>query len=134
MWHERVRMTEHVSAAELRQLRKKPPRVRGAQRTTVDGITFHSKREALRWQALKLLERGGVIRNLQRQVIFLLEVNGEFICRYIADFTYSERVLYADRYSEEVFIVEDVKGHVTDRYRIKRALMRACHGITIRET
>lgn len=126
-----------MTPAELKRLQKKPPRVRGAQRTTIDGITFHSKGEALRFQALRLLERAGQIRNLQRQAVFLIEIRGVFVCRYIADFTYIEPPLADGRRRFDLpwtDIVEDFKGHITDAYRIKRALMLAVHGVTIRET
>lgn len=101
----------------------------GAKRTTVDGIDFPSKREANRWRQLKLLESAGRIRNLTRQRPYRFEINGTLVCRYISDFEYEE----FDS-GEWVSIVEDCKGYRTDVYRIKAKLMRACHGIEIRET
>ena len=44
----------------------------GAIKTTLDGITFDSAREASRWGQLVLLQRLGKIRDLQRQVPFRL--------------------------------------------------------------
>lgn len=44
----------------------------GNTKITVDGIQFDSKREAARYQELKLLERAGVISFLQRQTKFQL--------------------------------------------------------------
>ncbi|MBS6476088.1 MAG: DUF1064 domain-containing protein, partial [Clostridiales bacterium] len=41
-----------------------------SKKTTVDGITFDSRREAARWQELKLLERAGSITELERQVSY----------------------------------------------------------------
>ena len=41
-------------------------------KTEVDGIKFDSKREAQRYQELKLLEKGGVISNLELQPKFEL--------------------------------------------------------------
>jgi len=41
------------------------------RKTVVDGITFDSKREAARWQELKLLERAGEITELERQVEYV---------------------------------------------------------------
>jgi hypothetical protein len=41
-----------------------------AKKTVVDGITFDSQKEAQRWCELRLLEKAGVIKNLQRQVPF----------------------------------------------------------------
>lgn len=37
----------------------------------VDGRLFDSKREAARWQELKLLERAGEITELERQVEYV---------------------------------------------------------------
>ena len=98
----------------------------------LDGMTFDSKKEARRYQDLKLLERAGVIRNLQRQVKFILipsqKINGKVVereCSYKADFVYQEN---------DKTIVEDTKGFRTADYIIKRKLMLQVHGIKIIET
>ncbi|WP_416330384.1 DUF1064 domain-containing protein, partial [[Clostridium] innocuum] len=44
----------------------------GAVKTEVDGIMFDSKREASRYQELRLLEQAGEITNLRLQVPFEL--------------------------------------------------------------
>ena len=92
--------------------------------TTTDG-TFDSQKEHRRWCELKLLERGGVIRNLERQTRFRFEQNGVHICDYIADFVFFEG---------DERVCEDSKGFQTDVYRIKRKLMLAFYNIKIRET
>ena len=114
----------------------------GAKKTTVDGITFDSKKEAARYLELKMLEKGGHIQNLKRQVEFelipaqygpdIITAKGkrkrgplfERAVKYKADFTYTEN-------GEQV--VEDVKGYRTPEYKIKRKLMLKEHGIRIRE-
>ena len=106
----------------------------GAQKTEYDGIVFDSKREALRWRELALLQRAGEITDLRRQVKFILvpaqvDENGKIAERavsYVADFVYS------DARSGET-VVEDAKGMHTREYIIKRKLMRYVHGIRIRE-
>lgn len=104
---------------------------------------FDSKKEMYRYQELKLLEKAGYIKNLQRQVKFVLipaqkEVvlkNGkpklgkvlERECSYIADFMYEEN---------GKTVVEDVKGGnatKTKEYVIKRKLMLYVHGIRVIE-
>ncbi len=90
-----------------------------------DMIKFPSKGEAKRYVELLLLVRAGMIQDLELQVTFMLDVNGMLICKYIADFVYQEG-------GKEV--VEDSKGVRTPAYRLKAKLMRAVHGITIRET
>lgn len=92
--------------------------------TTVNGVRFASKREARRWLELKLLEGAGLICDLRRQVRFDLVVNELPVCAYLADFVYREG---------DAVIVEDAKGVRTREYRLKARLMRACHGIEIRE-
>lgn len=97
----------------------------GNVKTEVDGITFHSKREAARYQDLRLLERAGTIKDLQIQVPYLFELNDVKICKYFADFVYSE---------DGRQVVEDSKGKRTKDYMIKRKLMKAFFAIEIRET
>jgi hypothetical protein len=97
--------------------------------TMVDGIQFSSKKEAKRWTDLKTLLAAGLIRNLERQVTFRVEVCGKLICRYIADFTYEE-----DKHGAWSKVVEDAKGYPTPVYVMKRKLMAAVHGVEIRET
>ena len=103
-----------------------------AHKTIIDGIRFDSNREADRYCELKLLEKAGLIKNLQCQVRFELipplKKTGEKTERavfYIADFTYEEN---GD------LVVEDVKGMRTREYIIKRKLMIWRHGIWIKET
>ena len=91
----------------------------GNVRTTVDGISFHSKREAKRYEALKLLLAHGEISELKLQPRFKLRVEGVLICTYVADFEYKTAT------GKEV--VEDVKGFKTDVYRIKANLFQALY-------
>ncbi len=99
----------------------------GNQKTEVDGIKFDSKKEAMRWQHLKHLRDTGCIFGLSRQVTFSIDINGQHICKYIADF------VYANSIGE---IVEYVKSEATRKlpvYRLKKKLMKAVHGIEIVE-
>jgi len=98
-----------------------------AIRTTVDGITFASKKEAARYQELVLLEIAQEVDIMALQPKYTLEVNGTVICKYIGDF------LYYDHDKKEV-ILEDVKGVKTPVYKLKKKLMKAIHGIEIFET
>ena len=112
------------------------------------GQVFDSKKEYKRFRELSLLERAGEIKNLQRQVPYLLipeqrapstEVYkkgsragqpkpGPVLERkvvYIADFVYQEN-------GETV--VEDAKGMRTKEYVLKRKMMLYRYGIRIKET
>ena len=95
-------------------------------KTTIDGITFDSKKESARYAELKLLARSGLIQNLRLQVPYELipKQQGERAVKYIADFVYDEN-------GETV--VEDVKGVRTDVYRLKKKLMLKVHGLRIKE-
>lgn len=75
--------------------------------------------------ALKLELRAGIITDLEMQPKFDLIVNGQKVCRYIADFRYER--------NGEV-IVHDVKGMRTPVYNLKKKLMAACLNIEIFET
>lgn len=109
----------------------------GNKKTQVGGITFDSKKEAARYQELVLLERAGEIRNLVLQPAFVLTVNGMKICSYKADFRYDQ--VQRDGLGMRMMgrgmtnVVEDVKGMKTPVYRLKKKLMKACHGIEIQE-
>ena len=100
--------------------------------TEVDGITFASKKEAKRYQELKLLERAGEISNLKLQPAFPLRVHGYKIGKYIADFSYMSQSKHKP---EGSLVVEDVKSTATKTpvYSIKKKLMLAIHGINISE-
>ena len=84
-----------------------------ARKTEVGGIKFDSKKEAVRFMELQALQRGGYIRNLKRQVPFILiegyrtsSGKAERPCKYIAEFTY-HRILADGSFD---YVVEDVKG------------------------
>ena len=103
-----------------------------AQKTTVDGITYDSRKEAQRAQELRLMLKAGIISNLREQVPYELipaqkNEYGKVIERtviYKADFVYDEK---------GKTVVEDTKGVRTKEYIIKRKLMLYEYGIRIRE-
>lgn len=88
-----------------------------------DGIKFDSKKEALRYKELKLMERAKEITGLALQPRYELipkyiDNKGNHIraLTYVADFTY-----YDNRTKKQ--IIEDVKGMQTDVYKIKKKLL-----------
>ena len=120
-----------------------------AVKTTIDGITFDSKREAKRYTELKLLEKSGMITHLELQPTYDITINGAKICKYKADFRYfTVRQENNEQYynskgewqtptmtgDKEGQIVEDVKGFKTPIYRLKKKLVEACYpGTQIKE-
>ena len=110
--------------------------------TNAEG-TFDSKGEWLRWCFLKDQQAKGVIRDLRRQVTYVLvppvhyaktlhlKTKDKTVERvwtrevtYTADFVYDFR---------GAAVVEDFKGMPNDRWPIKKALMAFVHGIYVRE-
>ena len=95
-----------------------------AVKTEMDDAVFDSKKEATRYWQLVLLEREGKVKNLQRQVRFVLQdsfINNEKQkvrpIFYIADFCYERN---------GVKIVEDVKSDATRTqvYKVKKKLFQ----------
>ncbi|NSY36851.1 DUF1064 domain-containing protein [Leisingera sp. ANG59] len=128
-------MTERLTAEQCREeLRetyreqgKDKRRVRGTQRTTTaDGITHDSKTEAQRWVELQLMQAAGEICGLRRQVDIplhgrdgpIMTDSGKQQRVYRADFTYVDKRLGC-------VVIEDRKGHETDVFKLKRAVLLA---------
>lgn len=122
----------------------------GAKKIEIDGEIFDSKREAKRWQELKIRQDLGQISDLRRQVKFVVIpaqrepdridyskssrgrfVSGKLIereCAYIADFVYQQ---------DGKTVVEDAKGYrdgtAYSVFVIKRKLMLREFGIRVKE-
>lgn len=125
----------------------------GNRKAVVDGITFDSRKEANRFQELRMLERAGKIKALERQVKYVLiptqrEASFEVYksgpnkgrrkpgkvveheCSYVADFVYTK---------DGETVVEDVKGYRAPssaayaKFVIKRKLMLERYGIRVKE-
>ena len=113
------------------------------KRVECDGRVFDSLKEYRRYCQLKMLLKCGAISDLKLQVPFELipavyedvakqlktKVKIEKKCvqrpiRYVADFVYVR---------DGIMIVEDTKGFRTKEYELKKKMMRALLGITIRE-
>ena len=94
------------------------------KKTVIDGIKFDSKIEAERYAQLKMMERAGVIRDLELQPEY------ELIPSFKKDGkTWRKTVYKADfRYilaENDKTIIEDVKGStavITDVFRLKQKL------------
>jgi hypothetical protein len=102
---------------------KRGPRisVSSKDQRTVDGFVFDSAREARRYGELQLLVRVGSVTDLELQPEFELvpkfshpEHGTIRAIKYRADFRYR-------LHGKE--IVEDVKGHQTEVYRLKKKLL-----------
>ncbi len=100
----------------------------GNKKCEYGGRTFESRAEMRRYQELVIAQGAGEIADLKCQTPFLIEVNGQRICIYRADFTYSDCRTGA-------LVVEDVKSPATRTrvYMLKKKLLAATHGIQIAE-
>lgn len=102
-----------------------------SKKVKTDEGTFDSKWEYERWCQLKMLQRGGAVSGLQRQVPFELIPSATLDTRklppvrYIADFVYQK---------DGVQVVEDAKGGESlPDYKLKRRLMWWIHRIRVVE-
>ena len=103
-----------------------------SNKTYYNGIRFDSGKEADRYTELLILQKAGIISDLQRQVKFPLlpaQYAGKKCIfkaiNYYADFTYIQ---------DGKLVVEDVKGFKTKEYRMKEKMMYYFHHIRIKET
>lgn len=116
----------------------------GNKNPTYNGITFDSKKEMYRYIRLKSMQEEGLISDLRMQVPYeiipavyetqmvQLKTKVKTVTKcvqrasyYVADF------VYRDKNGNEV--VEDAKGMRTEKYLLKKKMMRAFLGITINE-
>lgn len=128
---ESVVTNEYRGTSEDSTAAKKPNKYRNVP-TVVDGIRFDSLKEGKRYGELKLLEKAGIIRNLQadkKQIRYQFVVNGQDVGRYTPDFVYVDDATNA-------VIAEDCKSPSsrTEAYMIRKRLMKALYGIEILET
>lgn len=115
-----------LSVAEYRALTK--PRKYRNKPKQADGYKFASTAEAHRYSELRWLEKAGDIAELEVHPRFSLDVNGVHIGNYTGDFGYRTPTGY---------VLEDVKGGEATRttaYKLRKRLMKAIHGIEVRET
>lgn len=111
----------------------KPTKYR-SRKVEVDRMEFDSKKEADRYMELSMMEKAGLIRDLDIQVRYVLipeqrDEKGKLLereCCYYADFQYTDT-------KTGNTVVEDTKGFRTPEYRLKRKLMLYVHGIRIKE-
>lgn len=128
-------MTPRMSALEYRATHakeKKAGRVKGAVPTSVGDRRFDSALEAARYAQLVLLDKAGLITDLECQVnIPLIGSDGPILTptgrqmHYRADFRYRDT-------STGERVIEDAKGFRTEVYRMKKAVLKAM-GFEIRE-
>ncbi len=89
----------------------------GKMRRTLDGVVYDSAVERDHAAELVLRQKAGHIRGWARQQNFKLEVNGVHIAYHRVDFVVNNL--------DGTDSIEEVKGAVTDSWRIKHRLFTA---------
>lgn len=92
-----------------------------AKRTEVDNIKFSSKKEAKRYNILKLLQKSGDILFFLRQVPFHLPGGVKYVCDFLIFWANGE------------VTIEDVKGFKTESYKAKKKMVEAIYPVEISE-
>lgn len=103
----------------------------GNKKTIVDNIAFDSKKEAIYYAELKLLQRSGKVLEFERQVKYEIQP------KFVDDFGNKHRSIYyvADfvvKYHDGMVDIVDCKGYRTKEYLLKKKLL-AAKGIIIKE-
>lgn len=103
-----------------------------AEKSVRGNICFDSKKEARRFDELRVLLKAGRISDLKLQPQFTLQegfktTDGIAVraIRYYADFSYKDK--------DGNLVVEDVKGVRTREYALKKKLMQERFGIEVQE-
>lgn len=115
-------MTEKITAAEFRK--KKPAKYRNVKVDFMN-IKFDSKKEAARYSKLLMLQKAGLISEIELQPRFDIVVNGVKCGFYKADFRITNK--------DGSVRIEDAKGVKTSTYALKKRLVEAIYGIKIIE-
>lgn len=122
----------NVRAKHLQQPVKAARSKHGNQKVWVDNIEFDSKKEAARYNELKLLIKAGRATVNEAdwiQPCYPIRVREVFIGNFHADFRWTD-------VETGMEVVEDVKSpsSKTEAYQLRKKLVEAIYGITIRET
>ena len=97
----------------------------GAVKTKLDGYTFDSKAEAMRYGELKLMENAKEIFDLEIHPEFTIRIDGIKVCDVVLDFGYLPKHNPRRCY-------EHVKGRDNALSRLKRKLVEAQYGINVK--
>lgn len=114
-------MQEHITLEQYKQLQQKGNSKYKAKKTSIDGHTFDSEKEANYYEELKLRLRAGEIKGFCLQPIFILAPGLKYKADYI--------VFNTDGTSEII----DVKGMKTKEYKVKKKVFEDKFNLEIKE-
>lgn len=112
---------EHMAIEQYRELMKKGKSKYKANKTSIDGHTFDSQKEADYYSELKLRLKADEIKGFCIQPIFILAPN----LKYKPDF-----ILFNNDGSSEII---DVKGMKTKEYIVKKKVFEEKYNLKIKE-
>jgi hypothetical protein len=112
---------EHITLEEYKQLQQKGKSKYKAKKTSVDGHSFDSLKEANYYEELKIRLRVGEIRGFCLQPTFILAPS----LKYKADF-----IVFNNDGTSEII---DVKGMKTKEYIVKKKVFEDKFNLKIKE-
>lgn len=103
-----------------------------SKKVIIDGIPFDSIKEGNFYIKLKLLQKSGVIKDLELQKEYLLQEKFKINGKTRREITYRADFSYISIEDDKLHVV-DVKGFRTEIYRLKKKLFEYKYGIEIEE-
>lgn len=97
-----------------------------------DDIKFDSKKEANYYLKLKMLQKTGVIKDLELQKEFILQPSFKLNNKTYRKITYKADFSYVTVDDDKLHIV-DVKGYKVDVYLLKKKMLAYKYGLEIEE-
>jgi hypothetical protein len=118
---------EGDKSAILKLLKKKPKNKYNAIQKEYNGVTYHSTKEAKYAMFLDRKIKSKEVERWERQLSFLIFVNGYLVCRYILDF----KVYYTDGTIKHIDVKGLKAGVPFQLFAMKQKLMKAIHNIDV---
>lgn len=114
-------------SAIIKLLQKKPKNKYNAIQKEYNGVMYHSTKEAKYAMFLDRKIKAKEVERWERQLPFLLFVNGYLVCRYILDF----KVYYTDGTIKHIDVKGLKSGVPFQLFAMKQKLMKAIHNIDV---
>lgn len=126
-----VRLTEEqYQKLKDARLPKKPKY--GNKKVMCDGIKFDSAKERNYYLKFKIMEEAGIIKNLEIQKKFILQVGYTINDKKRREISYYADFCYISTKDDKLHVI-DVKGFKTDVYKLKKKLFEYKYKIEIEE-
>jgi hypothetical protein len=119
-------MSYRYTLEDLKTLRARGPAKSkfGNTKVVVDNIGFDSKREAARYNELKLMRNANLISSIDVHPVYSIYVKDIKVCDVVLDFAYTV-------FKDSVPVHEDVKGKDNALSQLKRKMVEAYYGFKV---